>query len=121
MFRKFCLTVSTNNASHYPSQFAEETFSAVGLIFSTTEFWGDHMSVLEGTVRGGASAAKSLFTRIGGEPAVNAAVDLFYKKVVNDPLLRCCFEGTNLRRLQKKQKFFLRWHLVALTVSTVGT
>ena len=33
------------------------------------------MSVIEDTARGGASAAESLFTRIGGEPAVNAAVE----------------------------------------------
>ncbi|MBT5861208.1 MAG: group 1 truncated hemoglobin, partial [Alphaproteobacteria bacterium] len=65
------------------------------------------MSVIEDTARGGASAAESLFTRIGGEPAVNAAVELFYKKVVNDPLLRRFFDGVNLRRLQKKQKAFL--------------
>jgi len=65
------------------------------------------MSVIEDTVPDGASAVESLFNRIGGDPAVNAAVDLFYKKIVNDPLLRRLFEGKNLRRLKKKQKAFL--------------
>jgi len=65
------------------------------------------MSVMEETVQAGAGTADSLFNRIGGEPAVNAAVELFYKKVVADPLLQRFFDGINLRQLKKKQKAFL--------------
>ena len=35
----------------------------------------------------------SLFDEIGGEAAVNAAVDLFYRKVLRDPRISSFFDG----------------------------
>jgi len=49
----------------------------------------------------------SLYERIGGEAAVNAAVDLFYEKVLADPLLIPFFEGTDMVRQRGHQKLFL--------------
>lgn len=38
----------------------------------------------------------SLYDRLGGEPALVAAVDLFYDKVLRDPLLAPFFEGMDM-------------------------
>ena len=38
----------------------------------------------------------SLYERIGGEPAIMAAVDLFYAKVMNDTLTRPFFDGLDM-------------------------
>ena len=52
---------------------------------------------------------KSLYERIGGEAAVNAAVDVFYKKVFADPLLKPFFEGVDIPGQINKQKQFLTY------------
>jgi len=49
----------------------------------------------------------SLYERIGGEAAVNAAVDLFYDKLLADPLLIPFFEGVDMARQRAHQKMFL--------------
>ena len=43
----------------------------------------------------------SLFENIGGNKAVEAAVDIFYKKVISDPALSPFFDGINLERQKK--------------------
>jgi len=50
---------------------------------------------------------KTLFDRLGGEAAVDAAVELFYKKVLGDTTLKPFFEGTDMRRQSAKQKMFM--------------
>ena len=50
---------------------------------------------------------KSLFEQIGGEGAVDAAVDLFYRKVLTDEELSPFFESTDMEEQHKKQKAFL--------------
>ncbi|TPW11570.1 MAG: hypothetical protein FD130_1953, partial [Halothiobacillaceae bacterium] len=40
-----------------------------------------------------AAPAQSLYERIGGDPAVTAAVDLFYRKVLADKRINQFFEG----------------------------
>ena len=50
---------------------------------------------------------KSLFDKIGGEGAVDAAVDLFYRKVLADEELAPFFEATDMEEQHKKQKAFL--------------
>ncbi|MDJ0946344.1 MAG: group 1 truncated hemoglobin [Kiloniellales bacterium] len=49
----------------------------------------------------------SLFDRLGGAPAVEAAVELFYQKILADPQISHFFEGTNMAIQQAKQKAFL--------------
>ncbi|MFQ5451028.1 MAG: chemotaxis protein CheW [Nitrospinaceae bacterium] len=49
----------------------------------------------------------SLFEKIGGRVAVQAAVDIFYSKVLKDSRIKDFFEGVDMRRLKKKQQDFL--------------
>jgi len=49
----------------------------------------------------------SLFVDIGGEGAVNAAVDIFYRKVLKDARIKHFFEGVDMGRQAAKQKAFL--------------
>jgi hemoglobin len=51
----------------------------------------------------------SLFERIGGEGAVMAAVDLFYKKVMDDPLVAPFFSELDLPAQVRKQMSFIGW------------
>jgi hemoglobin len=51
--------------------------------------------------------AQSLFERIGGTAAVDAAVDLFYRKVLSDPLINHFFDDTDMDSQREKQKKFL--------------
>lgn len=50
---------------------------------------------------------QSLFDKIGGEPAVDAAVDLFYRKVLNDERINRFFEDVDMDEQRAKQKSFL--------------
>ncbi len=49
----------------------------------------------------------SLYERIGGDAAVNAAVDLFYRKVLADERIKHFFEGVDMDKQASKQKAFL--------------
>ena len=49
----------------------------------------------------------SLYERIGGDAAVNAAVDLFYRKVLADDRINGFFEGIDMNKQAAKQKAFL--------------
>ncbi len=51
--------------------------------------------------------SKSLYEKIGGEAAVNAAVDIFYRKVLADPRINHWFEGMDMEAQSAKQKAFL--------------
>jgi len=50
---------------------------------------------------------ESLFDRIGGRAAVDAAVNLFYDRVIADPILTPFFEAVDMDRQRAKQKAFL--------------
>ncbi len=50
---------------------------------------------------------KSLYERIGGDAAVNAAVDVFYRKVLADDRINMFFEGVDMGKQSAKQKAFL--------------
>jgi hemoglobin len=50
---------------------------------------------------------KSLYDRLGGQPAVMAAVDLFYEKVLADEVTRPFFQGLDMEAQTKKQIAFM--------------
>ena len=49
----------------------------------------------------------SLYEQLGGQPAVDAAVDLFYRKVLTDSRTSPFFDGVDMDRQIAKQKAFL--------------
>jgi hemoglobin len=48
----------------------------------------------------------SLYEQIGGEAAVNAAVDIFYRKVLADFRINRFFDGVDMDKQAAKQKAF---------------
>ena len=50
---------------------------------------------------------ESLYERIGGHAAMNVAVDVFYRKVLDDQCIRYFFEDVDLDLQRVKQKRFL--------------
>jgi hemoglobin len=53
------------------------------------------------------SQQESLYEKLGGEAAVNAAVDIFYRKVLSDDRISSFFEGVDMETQAAKQKAFL--------------
>jgi hemoglobin len=51
--------------------------------------------------------ASNLFESIGGEAAVNAAVDIFYRRVLTDDRISHFFDDVDMDRQSAKQKAFL--------------
>ena len=49
---------------------------------------------------------ESLYERIGGEAAVNTAVEVFYRKVLNDYRINRFFGNTDMDQQIVKQKAF---------------
>ncbi len=52
-------------------------------------------------------SSKSLYEQIGGEAAVDAAVELFYRKVLADHRINRFFDNTDMEAQAAKQKAFL--------------
>lgn len=52
---------------------------------------------------------KTLFEKIGGMGAVDAAVDIFYKKVLADDSINGFFKNTDMATQAGKQKAFLAY------------
>lgn len=52
---------------------------------------------------------KSLFNRLGGSAAIDAAVDLFYAKVTGDPHIAKYFESIDMAKQGAKLKAFLAY------------
>ncbi len=50
---------------------------------------------------------KTLFHKLGGAPAISAVVRQFYRDVINSPILKHHFEGTDMPRLIDHQTKFL--------------
>jgi hemoglobin len=50
---------------------------------------------------------QALYERLGGEAAVNAAVDLFYRKVLVDDRISHFFDSVDMENQHAKQKAFL--------------
>ena len=53
--------------------------------------------------------SETLYNRIGGEAAVNAAVDIFYRKVLADNRINRFFMDVDMDRQAAKQKAFLKF------------
>jgi len=53
------------------------------------------------------SSNRSLFDQLGGPPAVEAAVDIFYRKVLTDDRISHFFDGVDMDLQRAKQKAFL--------------
>lgn len=49
----------------------------------------------------------SIYARLGGDAAIDAAVELFYVKVLADDRVNHFFEDVNMNRQKKRQKAFL--------------
>src|SRR5260370_42611938 len=49
----------------------------------------------------------SLYDRLGGAPAIDAAAELFYRKVLSDPVLEPYFADIDMDRQVAKQAAFL--------------
>ena len=50
---------------------------------------------------------KSLYHKLGGHPAIDAAVEAFYVKVLADNRIKHFFEDINMTKQRRKQKEFL--------------
>lgn len=51
----------------------------------------------------------SLYSDLGGEPAIDAAVNIFYDKVIGDTRVSYFFDGVDMRRQKSWQKRFLTY------------
>lgn len=49
----------------------------------------------------------SIYEQLGGEAAMGAAVDIFYRKVLSDDRIAKFFDGVDMDRQAAKQKAFL--------------
>jgi len=49
----------------------------------------------------------TIYEELGGAAAMNAAVDIFYRKVLSDDRISKFFEGVDMERQAQKQKAFL--------------
>lgn len=49
----------------------------------------------------------TLYDRLGGEPAMQAAVEIFYRKMLTDDRVASFFDDTDMDRQMAKQKAFL--------------
>jgi hemoglobin len=54
-----------------------------------------------------ATEKQSLYAQLGGSAAVDAAVDVFYRKVLSDDRISAFFDGVDMDRQIAKQKAFL--------------
>ncbi|MGR9116378.1 MAG: group I truncated hemoglobin [Gammaproteobacteria bacterium] len=54
-----------------------------------------------------ADTNQTLYEQIGGEAAVNAAVDIFYRRVLNDYRINRFFDNVDMEQQAAKQKAFL--------------
>ena len=80
-------------------------FAVFGLVLPT--LLSGIADATRGTASAGAAAPQSLYDRLGGDAAVNAAVDIFYRKVLGDPFVTPFFEGVDMAKQANKQKAFL--------------
>jgi len=92
-----------------------ETFIPVFLMFTVLGLimpiilsgMSDKGRVSTGEAEAAAPKEKSLFEQLGGNAAVDAAVDIFYRRVLADAYVIRFFEGVDMDKQAAKQKAFL--------------
>jgi hemoglobin len=52
---------------------------------------------------------RTLYDKLGGAAAIEAAVSVFYSRILGDPLLAPFFEGVCMKTMAKKQVMFLSY------------
>ena len=62
-----------------------------------------HGQGAEGAILAQPESAKTIYQRLGGRPAVLAAVELLYQKMLADPRLGKFFVGVDMEKLMKHQ------------------
>ena len=65
-----------------------------------------------------ADRAASIYQQIGGEPAMDAAIEIFYKKVLADDRVKHFFDDVSMVKQKRKQKAFLSMAIGAPTPYT---
>tara|TARA_R110002095_G_scaffold201510_1_gene182419 strand:- start:67 stop:435 length:369 start_codon:yes stop_codon:yes gene_type:complete len=50
---------------------------------------------------------QTIYEQLGGAPAMDAAVDIFYRKVLSDDRIARFFDGVDMDKQRSKQKAFL--------------
>jgi len=65
------------------------------------------LNKIKGLFYGGKASTPSLYERIGGEAAVDAAVNIFYRKVLSDERISHYFDDVDMEAQAGKQKAFL--------------
>jgi hemoglobin len=65
------------------------------------------LTMIGGALAGVEMIEKSLYERIGGEAAVDAAVDVFYRRVLGDERIAHHFDAVEMSIQREKQKAFL--------------
>lgn len=65
------------------------------------------MILAAGKPQPAAASTQSIYQQLGGEAAVNAAVDIFYRKVLKDSRISHFFDSVDMERQAAKQKAFL--------------
>ncbi|MBN4078360.1 Hpt domain-containing protein, partial [Nitrospina gracilis] len=96
--RRICTCIA-NQENEGDQDFSE-------LIVSLERFQSDE-NVKASPNNGKGTKPASLFERIGGQEAIDATVNVFYTKVLNDNRINHFFENTDLNYLFNKQKAFL--------------
>ena len=65
--------------------------------------------------------SESVYERLGGEKAIDVAVDMFYEKVLADPRINHFFENVDMKRQASMQKAFLTFAFGGPQKYTGGT
>ena len=66
-------------------------------------------------------AVEVLFDRVGGDAAVDAMVDIFYKKILTDDSVRDFFDDVDMDAQREKQKSFIKFALGGSTEYSGGS
>ena len=78
-----------------------------GIILASISFGADCLESKKNQPTGVKEKFSTLYERIGGDPALDAAVEIFYKKVLADKRVNHFFEDVNMNKQRGKQKAFL--------------